>query len=255
MIDLERIYESSGDAGSYRVTSGSGTSTVHIARWSLTTHRARIVVTPEAISVAEWCIATGTDEAMNGGFFTKPEFHPLGQVWVDGNEQPFTPFVEPWHERRGALHVDADGLPRIGPRDSFDRAVEGSLLQAAPVLVQAGRVVVADEDPEGLSSTCDEFDSDITAEPLPRAAIGISETELIGLCVDGRHDDEAGMLLPELARLFVELGAHTALNVDGGSSSALITAGTMRNVPRDDEGEILEGGYPTRTIIAVESLA
>lgn len=107
---------------------------------------------------------------------------------------------------------------------------------------------------EGFRTTCDEFDPDITAEPLPRAAFALTDDALMAVCVDGRAPDESGLLLPELAELLFALGARSALNLDGGSSSALVTAGVMRNAPRDDEGEVLMGGYPTRTLVAIDAI-
>lgn len=73
----------------------------------------------------------------------------------------------------------------------------------------------------------------------PRTAVGITPSGTVLLvAVDGRqppHSD--GMTLLELAALMGELGAETALNLDGGGSTALVTQGRVRNRPSDKEGE------------------
>ena len=250
-IEHLEAFASSGTGSRLRVQSVSGASTVHVARWPLTTHRLQVVVHEEITTVMEWCAETGIREAMNGGFVTKPEWSPLGQVWLEGSELPFTPFDDDWHAERGALHVPPEGPPVCRARSEFPTLVPGSLLQAGPLLVRDGIALGSDADPEGFSSTGAEFESDITEEPLPRAAIAVSDDAILGVCVDGRVPGDAGMLLTELAQLLVELGASSALNLDGGSSSTLVTAGTLRNVPRDDQGAPIPAGRPTRTMLAV----
>lgn len=81
----------------------------------------------------------------------------------------------------------------------------------------------------------------------PRTAIGLRDggRTLLIVVVDGRQPPySAGMTLRELAGLFVSLGATDALNLDGGGSSALVTADPdsahtlrVRNRPSDSGGE------------------
>jgi hypothetical protein len=71
----------------------------------------------------------------------------------------------------------------------------------------------------------------------PRTAVGLSEDDstLILVVVDGRSSVSAGMSLPELANLMINLGAHTALNLDGGGSSTMFVdnEGGVQNSPSD----------------------
>src|SRR5699024_6290858 len=57
----------------------------------------------------------------------------------------------------------------------------------------------------------------------PRTAVGISRdgSELFVLVLDGRSAESAGMSLPELGQILADMGAHSAVNLDGGGSSAL----------------------------------
>lgn len=79
----------------------------------------------------------------------------------------------------------------------------------------------------------------------PRTAVGIGRDgrRLLLVVVDGRAPRySAGMTLPELARLMLELGAQEALNLDGGGSSTMVVreAGggvQVVNRPSDRGGE------------------
>jgi exopolysaccharide biosynthesis protein len=72
----------------------------------------------------------------------------------------------------------------------------------------------------------------------PRSAIGWNDRRLFLVVVDGRQAPYSdGMSLAELRDLFLRLGAHTAINLDGGGSSALVVRGDVVNRPSDREGE------------------
>lgn len=61
----------------------------------------------------------------------------------------------------------------------------------------------------------------------PRTAIGLDESgqTLILVVVDGRQPGYSeGASIPELAEILIRYGAYTALNLDGGGSSALVMA-------------------------------
>ncbi|MFE0153384.1 phosphodiester glycosidase family protein [Nonomuraea sp. NPDC059007] len=58
----------------------------------------------------------------------------------------------------------------------------------------------------------------------PRTAVGFSADgrKMYLLTVDGRQADSRGVTLNELAAMMIELGAHNALNLDGGGSSTML---------------------------------
>jgi exopolysaccharide biosynthesis protein len=58
----------------------------------------------------------------------------------------------------------------------------------------------------------------------PRSAIGLSadERSLLIVAVDGRQEHSRGVTLEELGTLMRGLGAHQALNLDGGGSTTLV---------------------------------
>ena len=68
----------------------------------------------------------------------------------------------------------------------------------------------------------------------PRTGIGRrADGRLLLIVVDGRRRGSVGMTLVEFARLFKNLGATDALNLDGGGSSTMVVKGSIKNVPSD----------------------
>lgn len=64
----------------------------------------------------------------------------------------------------------------------------------------------------------------------PRSAIGIKPNgKIILLTVDGRQENSAGMSLHELTKIMKWLGCTSAINLDGGGSTALWVNGTTEN--------------------------
>ena len=195
----------------------------------------------------------GFGDAIVGGFFTRPDTVPLGEVRTRGVARPHVPFDAPWDAERSCLHV-AGGVPRIVRRGDLAAQPRGDLLQAGPLLVRDG-VAVYDRaaDPEGFSAGAHQFDSDITAERHPRAAIAITGTHLLAMACDGRSKHDAGLTLDELASLLAGMGAQSALNLDGGGSTTLIAGGRLRNRPRGGFNRPELGGRPVATAIAFMS--
>jgi exopolysaccharide biosynthesis protein len=83
----------------------------------------------------------------------------------------------------------------------------------------------------------------------PRAALGCSGDQLFAVACDGRSEDEAGLTIPELAGVMVELGACDALNLDGGGSTSLVCGGRLTNVPRESHGIEVLGGREVATAL------
>jgi hypothetical protein len=72
-------------------------------------------------------------------------------------------------------------------------------------------------------------------ERHPRTAVGLrADGTVLLVVVDGRQPGHsAGMTLPELTGLLLELGAVDALNLDGGGSTTLVVRGRIVNRPSD----------------------
>jgi phosphodiester glycosidase len=224
-------------------------TTVYVARYERARTALRLALLRRPLPLEAWCADRGVADALVGGFFTRPDTRPLGEVRTRGVARRYTPFEAPWDALRTCLQVES-GRPRIAPRDAIARQPRGDLLQAGPLLVRDGDPVVRDgEDPEGFAAGAAQFDSDITVGRYPRAALGISGDELLAVACDGRSRADAGLSLAELAELLADLGALDAINLDGGGSTSLVCDGALRNRPRADFGVPLPGGRPVATAL------
>lgn len=228
-------------------------TTVHVARWDLARVGVRIARMAPQRRVVDWCAQTGARDALVGGFYTRPDGLPLGELRVGGRPVEHVPFADPWPPARAGLHVDGPKVT-IDRRDALPAEGPGDLLQAGPLLVAGGRAVYEDgADAEGFSAGAHQFDSDITACRHPRAAIGLAPGEVLAVVADGRSPDDAGLTLGELAGVLAELGAQRAMNLDGGGSASLVCDGQLRNRPREQHGVDLPGGRAVTTVIAFDA--
>jgi hypothetical protein len=226
-------------------------TTVHVARHDLAATQLKVAVV-RGQPLASWCAAHGVAEALVGGFFTRPACEPLGELRMSGILRGSVPFDAPWSGVRACVHVCGPAV-RIARRDELPPRPTGDLLQAGPLLVRDGEAVYdRARDPEGFSAGAAQFDSDITAERHPRAALGLAGGTLLAVACDGRSGADAGLTLEELAGVLVGLGAHTALNLDGGGSTTLVAGGRLRNRPRADVGVPEPGGRAVATALVFQ---
>jgi Phosphodiester glycosidase len=228
---------------------GGARTTIHVAAYDVERTELRVALLRGQAKLEPWCAARGVEEAIVGGFFVRPDGTPLGEVRTRGVARKHVPFAAPYSEIRACVHVQG-GVPRIAPRDQLPEQPRGDLLQAGPLLVDRGRPVFRrEEDREGFSAANGQFDSDITDGRYPRAAIGLSDTRLYAVAVDGRSRHDAGLTLEELAALMTALDCETAMNLDGGGSTSLISGGRLRNRPRKDHNRPEPGGRPISTAL------
>jgi len=110
-----------------------------------------------------------------------------------------------------------------------------SVGSAAPILVTGGRVAI-DATAEGVTVPGDpSFGHAWASEPQPRTSAGITKSgELILVTVDGRQPGYSeGVTLAEEACLMLSLGAVSAMNLDGGGSTAMAIRGRLVSRPSD----------------------
>ena len=225
---------------------------VHVAQHDVASTEVRVHLLRRAEPLETWCAERGIDEAIVGGFFTRPDGRPLGELRTRGIARSSVAFDAPWDAERSCVHAIA-GRAQIARRDELPASPRGDLLQAGPLLVRDGEALL-EADPEGFSSGARQFDADITVGRYPRAALALAGDRLLAVACDGRSRHDAGLTLTELADVLVGLGAETAINLDGGGSTSLVCGGRLRNNPRDaDAGgrpSSIPGGRPITTAIA-----
>ena len=222
-------------------------TTLYTATYDATATEVGVVRLQHPAPLEAWCRARAIPEAIVGGFYIRAAGTPLGELRTRGVRRATVPFDEPWDTIRACVHIRGGKLT-IARRDKLEAMPAGDLLQAGPLLVSRG-VSAVEGDPEGFSAGARQFDSDITAGRHPRAALAIAGDRLLAVVCDGRHDRDAGLTLGELAEQLVELGAETAINLDGGGSTSLVCAGKLRNRPRESHGEEIRGGRAVSTAL------
>ncbi len=214
------------------------TTTVYAVRHPLRATAVRVLFFPRPRRLDVWCRASRVEEAVVGGFFVRDPYRPLGEVWVEGRAVRHEPAPAPFAQRRACVVSDGDGV-RILAREDVAGGARGDLVQAGPLLVADGAVAFDPAtDHEGFSAGAEQFDSDITAERHPRAALGVSDDALVVVACDGRRSRvDAGLSMLELARIMVDLGARRAINLDGGGSTTLVHRGHLLNRPYSDQDQ------------------
>jgi hypothetical protein len=252
--NLERTLPHPAHLRRHRLTLADGArTTLHVAEHDLARTEVRVVRLRRPEPLEAWCARERVGEALVGGFYlrgARGALTPLGELRTGGIRRRSVSFDAPWSAQRACLHV-VHGAPRLLPRPEIDPAPPGDLLQAGPLLVRGGRPVYADgEDAEGFSAGARQFDSDITAQRHPRAALALAPGRVLAVACDGRDPADAGLTLGELATTLAALGATDALNLDGGGSASLVCAGRLRNVPRAAPGVVLPHGRAIATAIA-----
>jgi hypothetical protein len=208
-------------------------TTVYAVRHPTRSTRLRVVWFPRTEHLDVWCAANGVGQAVVAGFFLRDPYRPLGELWIEGRPVRHDPIAPPYGPRRGCVVTDADCVVRVVERATAPSSPAGDLVQAGPLLVRGGRVIFDPEaDREGFSAGAGQFDSDITVGRYPRAALGISPEWLVAVACDGRRSRvDGGLSLLELADVMVELGAESAINLDGGGSTTLVHRGHLLNRP------------------------
>lgn len=231
-------------------------TTVYAVRHPLRATRVRVVHFPEPEHLDVWCVANGIGEAVVGGFFLRAPYRPLGELWIDGRQAEHEPVAAPHGPRRGSVLVE-DGSVRVLERDAAPTSPTGDLLQAGPLLLAGGAVVFdGAADREGFSSGAGQFDSDITVGRHPRAALGLSQDSMWAVACDGRRSNvDGGLSMLELAEAMVELGAESAINLDGGGSTTLVHRGHLLNRPYSSQDQPAPASRPVVTALTFEPRA
>ena len=197
-------------------------SDVHVARVEL--GKVDVVATREedrGIRVSDFARRTGAIVAINGDFFDR-ERRPIGLTigpcgrWEHSKDNARQSVVA-FGSRRVEIYAGAD----VTAARSWMTAAVGGF----PTLISGCRVRKTLPGPRRF-----------THAPHARSAIGFSRDEKVMylVAVDGRRQGAPGMTLPQLAAWMREmLEVCSAINLDGGGSSAFWVGGRLVNDPSD----------------------
>lgn len=227
-------------------------TTIYFSKYKHSEIKPRLVVFKTQTSLLDWCRKHQVDEAITGGYDLHHTGTLLGDTWTDGKQHPSVEVPQPWSDKRGSLHIHSQGI-ELQARKNLPRNPSGDLIQAGPLLVKQGRSLIQDGyDHEGFSAVAYQFTPDPSVGRHPRSAIGLNRDYIWAVVCDGRKPGEAGLTLVELADVMITLGATSALNLDGGSSTTLIHDRKLVNNPRGQQGDVYAEGLPISTAIVFE---
>lgn len=208
----------------HRVTSGPAQD-IHALEVTLTTPGLSLRSTASSErrqKTSTFARAVGAQLAVNGDFFSYADHSTSGLSAGNGARWSGT-------EDNGSNGTLAYGDGRVelsAPSAvvTFDASWMKGVVSGHPGIVRNGNVATF----SSSSSLC-------TARH-PRTAVGMSQdgTKLFLVVVDGRRSGATGMTCTELGTLIKGLGAHHAVNFDGGGSSTMYVAGQgVVNRPSD----------------------
>lgn len=200
---------------------------VHVARIDLTNDALMVVSTGETergTTVSDYAKKNKALVAINADYFDA-KFHPIGLT------------VGPCGQWQGTKDTAREGVVAVGwgraliqkQADVFDPVEEWvcAAVSGWPLIVNQCTPLTAKELPGS-----DAF----TRAPHPRTAVGLSKdgTTMYFVVADGRRTGIPGLTLAELAEFMSkELGTCTAMNLDGGGSSAMWVGDRLVNRPSD----------------------
>lgn len=163
----------------------------------------------------------GAAAAINASFFNmRPPFGTVCYLRVGGEEIAPETRSPGSSANNGAVAIGADGrvwIEASRPRDGWASLDEPrTLLAAGPVVVRGGDTR---DDLGRFGSFCE--------ARHPRSLVGLCADgrRLLLVALDGRAEESAGATCAEAAAIMEALGAHTALNLDGGGSTTLWVRG------------------------------
>lgn len=196
---------------------------IHTVSVNLKAPDIRFLVTPNdpteevpARTTSRFLNEFGAQVAINGSYFepfyvrTPWDYYPRNgePVYIKGlsisDSMPYSDSLDGWPAMciaNGQIFFEPEGCP-----DDTRQALAGK-----EMLIRQGEIVTYEN-----------------ARLHPRTAVALSaDRETLWLVVvDGRQPNYSeGVTLEELANILLDLGAHMALNLDGGGSSTLVTAG------------------------------
>jgi len=161
----------------------------------------------------------GAVAAVNGDFFDGT-LKPIGLAVGDGIAWSGSADTDSWSflacGRTAVCEIDMSGKT-IAKKAEWTEVVGGNL-----VILNQGKLRTTAEDQQ-----CGSFCT--TAHPRTAAGLSADGNTLYLVMVEGRRTPVLGMTLVALSRLMQELGAHNALNLDGGGSSGMILNGKLAN--------------------------
>ncbi|HKR66201.1 MAG TPA: phosphodiester glycosidase family protein [Thermoanaerobaculia bacterium] len=196
---------------------------IHIAKVDLSDFAVRVIASNESehgMTVSEFARKHRATIAINADYFDEA-LHPVGMamgtcgVWWKG---------DPDLKRKQGLVGLGRRRAEIQERTMTPKRWMFGAVSGWPLLVRDCQAI---NDLPGSDT--------FTRAPHPRTAVGLSKDRrtMYIVVADGRSESVGGLTLPDLARFMQDLGACSAINLDGGGSSAMWLNNRIVNRPSD----------------------
>jgi hypothetical protein len=222
---------------SYRTQSigtGNAVSIVHIIAIPPGGYVVKPVIANDLQTVAQLAQSNGAIAAINGGFFDPKNQQTTSYVVMnqktvaDPKQNPqltenpkLKQYLRQIFDRSEFRRYDCGGKTSYGIQAHAKPAPDGCQIVDA---IGGGPQLLPEVQAQREGFTDPELGRDAIGSQVPnaRSAIGISKTNGVLLVMIAQTQPKTGVTLAELATLMQSLGAESAMNLDGGSSSAMV---------------------------------
>lgn len=203
---------------------------IFVTRIDLTNDAVRVIASRQSekgTKVSDFARRVHAIAAINGDYFDD-KFNPIGMTVGPCGEWDNTKRTK----REGYIAISTKGQARIAKQSDVDPSDD-----AAPWMwatISGWPALVADCTP--LTPAQLPGSDAFTRSPHPRTAVGLSDDKkaLYFVVADGRRTGVPGLTLAQLASFMAtRLDACSAINLDGGGSSAMWVGDHLVNRPAD----------------------
>lgn len=228
-----------------------GKATAHIIKVSPAKGSVvRPVVAEKLQPLADFVKPAKAGVAINAGFFDPNNQQTTSYVIInrqtvaDPNQNPqltqnpkLKPYLRQILDRAEFQRYDCNGQPQYRIQSHSSDGPDGCQLLDA---IGGGPQLLPELKSQREGFIDPELGRDAIGTQVPnaRSAIGITADQTVILVMVAQSAPKTGATLPELAKLLQSLGAETAMNLDGGSSSSLFHNG--KTIP----GSLNENAQP-----------
>ena len=202
---------------------------VHVTRIDLSSDKIAVITSRESekgTRVSDFGRKNKALAAINGDYFDD-RFHPIGTT-----VGPCGAWEDVLHSKREGLVAVGDGNAVITRQSDTDPSAPAPDWAAAAISGWPALIVDCDPLPARKLPGSDAF----TRAAHPRTAVGLSRDgrTMYFVVADGRRTGVPGLTLAQLAKFMAqELDACSAINLDGGGSSAMWVGNRIVNRPAD----------------------
>lgn len=206
---------------------------IHVIEVDLSSLEIHLLATEEGQrggTPCEFSTTSGAQVVINGDYFSPIGFRPAGlamggsSLWADTEDDDLEGFLR--FDRNADLNGASISVPEDVVGDMEIPIGTLGIVGGRPMIVRAGIQQTSFDCTDVIALAC---------ERAPRTAVALSvDSNTLWLAiVDGWQAASIGMTAAELGALLESLGAHNALLLDGGASSALCVDGALVNSPSD----------------------